>query len=235
MSQPNQSNDGQARLDRIHEIVDDCLVRRTAGEVVADDSIIAAHPDLMPELEEWLHCLQVIGEIDEPAGQNWVSDRHEKLRCPNCDTLVEIGDDTPLEDLTCSSCGSPLSVVSDDASSSTLISQLLDLDSEQLPSHIGRYRIEKMLGKGAFGRVFLAHDEQLGRQVAVKVPHARIASNTDRAAAYLAEARAVANLDHPHIVPIHDVGSTDHFPCYLVCKYVEGRDLATKLKKAGLK
>ena len=45
----------------------------------------------------------------------------------------------------------------------------------------------------------------------------------------------VANLDHPNIVPLHDVGSTDGFPCYMICKYVEGRDLATQLKKSRLK
>ena len=103
------------------------------------------------------------------------------------------------------------------------------------PERIGRYRIEKVLGKGGFGLVYLAHDDQLNRPVAVKVPHARLVSKPEDAEAYLTEARTVANLDHPHIVPVHDVGSTDEFPCYIVSKYVEGTNLATRLKQSRLK
>ena len=64
---------------------------------------------------------------------------------------------------------------------------------------IGRYRIQKVLGEGGFGLVYLAHDEQLDRPVAVKVPHAKLISRPEDAEAYLAEARTVANLDHPGI------------------------------------
>jgi serine/threonine protein kinase/formylglycine-generating enzyme required for sulfatase activity len=103
------------------------------------------------------------------------------------------------------------------------------------PEHIGRYRIEKVLGEGGFGLVYLAYDEQLNRLVAVKVPHARLVSRPENAEAYLTEARTVANLDHAHIVPVYDVGSTDEFPCYIVSKYVEGTDLAIKLKQSRLK
>jgi serine/threonine protein kinase len=84
------------------------------------------------------------------------------------------------------------------------------------PKRIGRYRIERVLGKGGFGLVYLAHDEQLNRRVAVKVPHAELISKPEDAEAYLAEARTVANLDHPSIVPVHDVGSTEDCPCYVV-------------------
>jgi eukaryotic-like serine/threonine-protein kinase len=100
---------------------------------------------------------------------------------------------------------------------------------------IGRYRIEKVLGKGGFGLVYLAHDEQLDRLVAIKVPHAKLISKPDDAEAYLAEARTVANLDHPHVVPVFDVGSTEDCPCYVVSKYIEGTDLSAKLKEGRLK
>src|SRR5262249_26159828 len=85
-----------------------------------------------------------------------------------------------------------------------------------LPQRIGRYRIEGVLGQGSFGLVYLAHDEQLSRPVAIKVPHARLIAEAGAAEAYLTEARTVANLDHPHIVPVYDVGSTDQFPCNVV-------------------
>ncbi len=101
-----------------------------------------------------------------------------------------------------------------------------------LPECIGRYRVESLLGKGGFGFVYLAYDRQLQRSVAVKVPHPRLISQPGSAEVYLAEARAVANLDHRHIVPVYDVGGTDTFPCYIVSKYIEGTNLANKLKEA---
>src|SRR5450755_637937 len=106
--------------------------------------------------------------------------------------------------------------------------------AESTPSQIGRYRIEKVLGEGGFGLVYLAHDEQLQRLVAIKVPHRKLVDRPEGAEAYLTEARTVANLDHPHIVPVFDVGSTDEFPCYVVSKYIDGTDLARRLKESRL-
>jgi serine/threonine protein kinase len=102
------------------------------------------------------------------------------------------------------------------------------------PSHIGRYRVERVLGLGGFGLVYLAHDDQLQRPVAVKVPHARLVSRPEDADAYLSEARAVARLDHPHIVPVYDVGSTEQFPCFVVSRYIDGTDLAARIKQSRL-
>ena len=106
--------------------------------------------------------------------------------------------------------------------------------SAEQPERIGRYRIERVLGKGGFGVVYLAQDERLNRPVAVKVPHTRLISKPEDAEAYLAEARTVANLDHPGIVPVHDVGSTEDCPCYIVSKYIDGTDLATKIRQKRL-
>jgi eukaryotic-like serine/threonine-protein kinase len=106
--------------------------------------------------------------------------------------------------------------------------------AEVLPGHIGRYRVEKTLGRGGFGLVYLGHDEQLQRLVAIKVPHARLVTHPELAAAYLVEARTVANLDHPNIVPVHDVGSTEQFPFFVVSKYIDGTDLARWLKQSRL-
>jgi serine/threonine protein kinase/formylglycine-generating enzyme required for sulfatase activity len=102
------------------------------------------------------------------------------------------------------------------------------------PQRIGRYRIERVLGEGGFGIVYLAHDEQLQRLVAVKVPHCDLVAHPEDAKAFLTEARTVANLDHPNIVPVHDVGSTEDYPCFIVSKFIEGRTLAEKIKDARL-
>jgi serine/threonine protein kinase len=106
------------------------------------------------------------------------------------------------------------------------------ISGRQHPSHIGRYRVERLLGEGGFGVVYLAHDDQLQRRVAIKVPHPQRVSTPEDAQAYLVEARTVANLDHPHIVPVYEVGSTEQFPCYVVSKYVDGNDLATRFKQS---
>ncbi|HTU88939.1 MAG TPA: SUMF1/EgtB/PvdO family nonheme iron enzyme [Gemmataceae bacterium] len=102
------------------------------------------------------------------------------------------------------------------------------------PQHIGRYRVERVLGKGGFGLVYLAHDGQLQRLVAIKVPHRKIVPAAEDAEAYLIEARTVANLDHPNIVTVYDAGSTEQFPCFIVSKFIDGTDLATKLKQSRL-
>jgi WD40 repeat protein len=97
------------------------------------------------------------------------------------------------------------------------------------PERIGRYRVEKFLGEGSFGLVLLAWDDELRRRVAVKVPHRRRVARPEDLQAYLAEARTLAALDHPHIVPVHDAGTTDDGLFYVVSKYVEGTDLAARL------
>jgi serine/threonine protein kinase/formylglycine-generating enzyme required for sulfatase activity len=102
--------------------------------------------------------------------------------------------------------------------------------ADELPVQIGRYRVERLLGEGAFGRVYLARDEQLQRFVAVKVPHPELVTRAEDAEPYLSEARNVAGLDHPNIVTVHDVGGTPEFLLFVVSKYVEGSDLRQRLK-----
>lgn len=104
--------------------------------------------------------------------------------------------------------------------------------SSDYPGRIGRYRIERILGQGGFGLVFLARDEQLERFVAMKVPHAGSISHPDDVAQYRDEARLVAGLAHPHIVPVYDVGATDQFPCYVVSQYIEGATLSQLMKQS---
>src|SRR3974377_2363864 len=90
------------------------------------------------------------------------------------------------------------------------------------PQHVGRYRIEKVLGQGGFGRVYLAYDDQLQRRVAIKVPHRKLVRKVEDVERYIAEARTVAKLRHPHIVRVYDVGSTDDHPFFFVSEFIEG-------------
>jgi serine/threonine protein kinase len=101
----------------------------------------------------------------------------------------------------------------------------------RLPPQIGRYRVMRLLGQGGFGVVYLAHDDELHRPVAIKVPHHHRVSRPEDVAAYLAEARILASLDHPHIVPVHDVGRTEDGLPFVVSKFIEGCDLKRKIKE----
>ncbi len=95
----------------------------------------------------------------------------------------------------------------------------------------GRYRLDRVLGEGAFGRVYLGFDEELQRQVAIKVPTKARFQKPEDADDYLAEARTVASLDHPHIVPVYDMGRTEDGSIYVVSKYIEGGTLEDRIKE----
>src|SRR5262249_27492265 len=103
-----------------------------------------------------------------------------------------------------------------------------------LPPWIGRYRVERVLGQGAFGVVYLASDDQLDRPVAIKVPHRHRVSLLADVDAYLAEARILASLDHPNVVPIHDVGRTDDNRPFIVSKFIAGSDLRRRIREGRL-
>src|ERR1700722_20127229 len=94
------------------------------------------------------------------------------------------------------------------------------------PTQIGRYRVIRLLGRGGFGGVYLAHDDDLDRPVAIKVPNPQRITRDEDIEAYLREARILAKLDHPHIVPVFDVGRTEDGLCFIVSKLIEGTVLA---------
>ena len=102
---------------------------------------------------------------------------------------------------------------------------------EILPTRLGRYRVLAKIGQGGFGTVYKGYDEKLRRDVAIKVPHRHRVASASEADSYLAEARILARLDHPGIVPVYDVGRTDDGLCYLVSKLVEGSDLAKRMRQ----
>jgi serine/threonine protein kinase len=95
---------------------------------------------------------------------------------------------------------------------------------DRIPRNFGRYRIGECLGKGGMGAVFKAHDTQLDRQVALKVPFLGDDGAETRERFYR-EARAAATLHHANICPVFDVGEHAGMP-YLTMAFIEGRSLA---------
>ncbi len=100
--------------------------------------------------------------------------------------------------------------------------------SSALPAAFGRYSVRRELGAGSFGTVYLGHDAQLDRPVAIKV--LRLGSGVPQAESdrLLSEARRLARLHHPGIVAVFDVGTEDG-QMYIVSNYLDGQDLATWL------
>ncbi len=93
----------------------------------------------------------------------------------------------------------------------------------------GRYRVISLLGRGGFGEVYRAIDDQLKRDVAIKVTlGSKLDSSTKQG--FLNEAQIVAALDHPAIVPVYDVGQTAKGDFFVVSKLIDGADLATRIK-----
>jgi predicted Ser/Thr protein kinase/mono/diheme cytochrome c family protein len=96
--------------------------------------------------------------------------------------------------------------------------------ADELHGAFGRYRIERLLGRGGMGSVYLAHDTQLDRRVALKVLRFRADDSPQARDRFFREARAAATLEHPNICPVFDVGTSDGIP-YLTMAYIEGMPL----------
>jgi serine/threonine protein kinase len=98
---------------------------------------------------------------------------------------------------------------------------------------LGRYEILGALGAGGMGEVYRAHDERLDRDVAIKVLPADVAQDPDRLARFEREARAVARLEHPNILAIHDFGTEDDIT-YAVAELLEGETLRERVPSGGV-
>ena len=101
----------------------------------------------------------------------------------------------------------------------------------QMPEQtIGRYEIKRLLGEGAFGKVFEARDPQLDRIVALKV--VKSVADENHLQRFTREARAAAQLRHPHIVPVYEYGQIDG-QSYIVYEFVDGETLGFMSKRLG--
>jgi tetratricopeptide (TPR) repeat protein len=207
-------------------VVADAMRRRTAGETVSDEAILAAHRDLIPELRVELAKLQLIeaegrqarsGQSpDGDLSQAATTHRHGlHIRCPHCQTPVEWSDDSSLADIACPSCGSHFSLLGS--------AETQTCDHGQTRS-IGHFELIEQLGIGGFGTVWKARDVELDRTVAIKIPRKGKLEPAE-AEHFLREARAAAQLRHPNIVSVHEVGR-DGDTIYIVSDFVLGVTLA---------
>ena len=97
----------------------------------------------------------------------------------------------------------------------------------------GHYRIHSAIGEGGMGKVFLAEDLELERQVALKVLPEEVAGDKDRIARFIQEAKAASALNHPNIITIHEVGIVDGIR-FIATEHIEGETLREKIRKRSV-
>ena len=200
------------RTAQIRRVVFDVARQRAEGLVISDEEVLAQHTDLLPEL----------------------ADELRKLGCIH-DALQEYEEQQYMLRLGAHRSGLRTCSAKSDRRRTTFVPGASDTgDVAEMLATIGRYRVLGVLGEGGFARVYHATDEELRRDVAIKVPYRRRGTDPEAMEAYWAEARIVASLDHPAIVPVYDIGRTRDGHCYVVSKLIRGENLSTRIQRSRL-
>jgi len=195
----------------------ECLTRAAFGSLPSAEDLRRRFPALPDEVRERVLQAAEMGREAAAATSDFTSQSTPRnalrIRCPHCHNPVDLPLDTLLTDLTCSACGSHFSLV--DQSQATRAAPLL--------STMGRFELVERLGVGGFGTVWKARDKQLDRTVAVKIPR-QTGMSVEETEKFFREARAAAQLRHPNIVSVHEVGR-DGDSVYIVSDFVRGATL----------
>jgi WD40 repeat protein len=142
--------------------------------------------------------------------------------CPHCRNPIEPTLSAGRAEVVCPACGSAIRFEQErTASFAGEVRQ------------VGKFLLLECIGAGAFGVVWKARDQDLGRLVAVKIPHPGRVGTPRDAERFLREGRSAAQLRHPGIVPMHEVGHHDGLP-YLVADFIDGVTLADFLTSRAL-
>jgi WD40 repeat protein/tRNA A-37 threonylcarbamoyl transferase component Bud32 len=136
------------------------------------------------------------------------------IRCPHCRNPIEVIEQDSLSDVTCPSCGSNFSLIGEDATHTHQIKT----------RRVAHFELLDQLGVGAFGAVWKARDTVLQRTVALKIPR-RGQVTPDEAEYFFRDARAAAQLTHPNIVSVYEVGR-DGDTIFIASKFIDRATLA---------
>lgn len=137
--------------------------------------------------------------------------------CAHCRAMIEVDATACGEQATCPGCGELVVVPMPEITSGAVL---------------GGFRLERKIGSGGMGEVFLATQLSMNRKVAVKVLPQAMSKGKDEVARFIHEARMAARLEHPNVVTVHDAG-VDSGIYYYAMSYVEGESLAERLEREG--
>src|SRR5262249_57151532 len=157
------------------------------------------------------------------------------VQCPHCARSYSVDGSLVGRKARCKHCGSPFALTPSAEIAAAASPASADSGSgpppsswsaaTPLPQKIARFLIQQRLGSGAFGSVYRALDPTLDRAVALKVPHAEFLRDERAVGRFLREAKAAAQLRHPHIVTVYEAGS-DGQTSYIASAFIPGRALA---------
>lgn len=242
------------REEKARDLVEELWRVRDSGDAVSDDEFLQRHEDLRDILtvairrRRMLEQVRGRAEADAPTANSPLADaldvpsdlddfpdtvtRDEppggapgrlQLRCPYCHNQINVASDSDLTSVTCCSCQGSFSVVDQTTDQS-------GDGSEHIPMRaIAQFDLLTPLGSGAFGTVWKAKDRDLDRMVAIKLPHRRHMASAQQEM-FLREARAAAQLSHPGIVAVHEVGREGD-QLYIVSDFIEGTSLSDWLRE----
>ncbi|HEY2880928.1 MAG TPA: protein kinase, partial [Pirellulales bacterium] len=218
-------------LEQLFAIAVDWFRARNLSDAEIANEITRLNPTLRGELQPQLlkiaanNVTQLLKQQPDSQVKGPATNRHSHglhVRCPHCSNPVELLAETPYEAVHCESCGSNFSLV--DRPDAARLAPVVKT--------LGRFNLVARLGEGAFGAVWKALDTELDRVVAVKIPRRGNLSDREIEQFYR-EARAAAQLRHPHIVSVHEVGREGD-TLFIVSDLVSGADLSDWLKSRRL-
>lgn len=215
------NQDSSERDSRIEKLVDEFVHACRLGDLISRDEIVAANPELEPELSRRLVFAESLVEAFQKAESEQTTQLpprnvSERLRCPHCGNIVQVVDDS--DEITCGGCGSSI-----------------DRDEEAThvysPSstRIAHFDLVDRVGRGGFGVVYRAKDTRLNRDVALKIPRRGHFGTKEEEDRFLREARSAASLKHPNIVQVYEVG-TERGSHYIATEFIDGRNLSDVVK-----
>lgn len=222
----------------LREALEDFLRRRKEGDAVSEESLIERFPQHREEIRRRLEALEKIDlarrrvEDEQQAQYNHetlaytskddplqaVASNRLWVRCSHCQSANAIAPDAPIDHLTCVACLREFSLLpAPDSPRNTPVGA------------IAHFQLFERIGMGGFGAVWKAFDTELERIVAIKIPRKDRISAAD-IEQFLHEARVAAQLSHPHIVTIHEIGRWEDLH-YIVSDFIEGTSLTEWIKQ----
>ena len=186
-------------------------LRRELGQAATLAEYQTRFPQLATPLRLQFQLDQMLDSslADEPA----------PIHCPCCHNWVGCAETTDADERLCPSCGSDFRLVSNWRE---------ERNPDGAARTLGKYQLLDRVGVGSFGTVYKARDPELDRMVAIKLPRSGNWAVQEDIERFLREARSVARLTHPSIIPVYEIGRSEH-TLYLVSEFVRGTTLAELL------